>query len=96
MLKHNDQFQGVSHSYLDNIGYAGSQFNYINPGFYRLVPWEGDGYPTSKEEHSVGRNELCSYFISTGLHPVANLFLQFFSSKNGEIGFARPNCDLSH
>jgi len=44
MLKHNDQFRGVSHCYLDNIGCAGSQFNYINPDFYRLVPWEGDGY----------------------------------------------------
>ena len=44
MLKHNDQFRGVSHSYLEDIGCAGSTFNYINPDFYRLVPWEGDGY----------------------------------------------------
>ncbi len=44
MLKHNDQFRGVSHSYLGSIGCAGSTFNYINPDFYRLVPWEDDGY----------------------------------------------------
>ena len=44
MLKHNDQFRGVSHSYLDGVGCAGSTFNYVNPDFYRLVPWEGDGY----------------------------------------------------
>ena len=44
MLKHNDQFRGVSHSYLDGIGCAGSTFNYVNPDFYRLVPWEGEGY----------------------------------------------------
>ena len=44
MLKHNDQFRGVSHSYLKGTGCAGSTFNYINPDFYRLVPWEGDGY----------------------------------------------------
>ncbi len=44
MLKHNDQFRGVSHSYLEGIGCAGSTFNYVNPDFYRLVPWEGDGY----------------------------------------------------
>jgi len=44
MLKHNDQFRGVSHSYLDDIGCAGSAFNYVNPDFYRLVPWEGEGY----------------------------------------------------
>ena len=44
MIKHNDQFRGVSHSYLDGIGCAGSTFNYVNPDFYRLVPWEGEGY----------------------------------------------------
>ncbi len=45
MLKHDDQFRGVSHSYLDGrIGCAGSHFNFINPDFYRLVPWEGEGY----------------------------------------------------
>lgn len=44
MLKHNDQFRGASHCYLDGIGCAGSTFNYVNPDFYRLVPWEGDGY----------------------------------------------------
>ena len=43
MLKHDDQFRGVSHSYLDGIGCGGSTFNYINPDFYRLVPWEGEG-----------------------------------------------------
>lgn len=44
MIKHNDQFRGVSHSYLEGIGCAGSHFNFINPDFYRLVPWEGNGY----------------------------------------------------
>jgi hypothetical protein len=44
MIKHNDQFRGVSHSYLEGIGCAGSTFNYVNPDFYRLVPWEGEGY----------------------------------------------------
>jgi len=44
MLKHNDQFRGVRHCYLEGIGCAGSQFNYVNPDFYRLVPWQGQGY----------------------------------------------------
>jgi len=44
MIKHNDQFRGVRHSYLEGIGCAGSMFNYVNPDFYRLVPWEGEGY----------------------------------------------------
>lgn len=44
MLKHNDQFRGVEHQYLENIGCGGTSFNYINPDFFRLVPWEGEGY----------------------------------------------------
>lgn len=44
MILHDDQFRGVAHSYLDGIGCAGSHYNYINPDFYRLVPWEGEGY----------------------------------------------------
>ncbi len=43
MIKHNDQFRGVTHSYIANIGVGGSRFNFINPDFFRLVPWEGDG-----------------------------------------------------
>jgi len=44
LIAHDDQFRGVEHSYLKGIGCAGSTFNYINPDFYRLVPWEGPGY----------------------------------------------------
>ncbi|MCK4249252.1 MAG: Gfo/Idh/MocA family oxidoreductase [Candidatus Omnitrophica bacterium] len=44
MIKHDDQFRGVRHSYLEPIGCGASQFNYVNPDFYRLVPWERDGY----------------------------------------------------
>jgi len=44
MLKHNDQFRGVEHSYLEGIGCGGSHFNYVSPDFYRIIPWEGEGY----------------------------------------------------
>jgi hypothetical protein len=44
LIKHNDQFRGVSHSYLDGLGPGGTPFNYVNPDFYRLVPWHGQGY----------------------------------------------------
>ncbi len=44
MIKHNDQFRGVEHSYLEGIGCGGSHFNYVSPDFYKLVPWEEDGY----------------------------------------------------
>lgn len=54
MIKHDDQFRGASHSYLEGIGCAGSHFNFINPDFYRLVPWEGTGYkPTGYGFESV-------------------------------------------
>ncbi|MCF7839133.1 MAG: Gfo/Idh/MocA family oxidoreductase [Candidatus Marinimicrobia bacterium] len=43
MIQHNDQDRGVRYSYLDGIGCAGSRYNYVNPDFYRLVPWEGAG-----------------------------------------------------
>lgn len=44
MIKHDDQFRGVIHCYLDEIGCAGSRHNFVSPDFYRLVPWEGAGY----------------------------------------------------
>ena len=44
MIAHDDQFRGVEHSYLSGIGCGGSVFNYINPDFFRLVPWDGPGY----------------------------------------------------
>lgn len=44
MIKHDDQFRGVTHCYLDGIGCGGSYHNFVSPDFYRLVPWEGDGY----------------------------------------------------
>lgn len=44
LIKHNDQFRGVTHSYVEPLGPGGSHFNFVNPDFYRLVPWEGSGY----------------------------------------------------
>ncbi len=44
LIKHNDQFRGVTHSYVKPEGCAGSYFNFVNPDFFRLVPWEGEGF----------------------------------------------------
>jgi len=44
MIKHDDQFRGVTLCYLDGIGPGGTKHNYVSPDFYRLVPWEGKGY----------------------------------------------------
>lgn len=41
LIRHDDQFRGVSHGYTDRQ--AGAAFRYINPDYFRLVPWEGEG-----------------------------------------------------
>jgi len=41
IVKHNDQFRGVSHGYVDRL--AGAAFRYVSPDYFRLVPFEGDG-----------------------------------------------------
>jgi len=44
LIDHDDQYRGVAHCYLEGLGCGGSQYNYVSPDFYRLVPWEGAGY----------------------------------------------------
>lgn len=41
ILEHNDQFRGCSYGYADNE--AGAAFRFINPDYFRLVPWQADG-----------------------------------------------------
>ena len=41
IVKHNDQFRGVSHGYVDLA--SGAAFRYVSPDYFRLVPWDGDG-----------------------------------------------------
>lgn len=43
-LKHDDQFRGVSYSYLEGIGCGGTRFNYVSPDFFQYIPWEGAGF----------------------------------------------------
>ncbi len=64
MIKHNDQFRGVEHSYLEGIGCGGSHFNYVSPDFYKLVPWEGKGYkPVGYGYESVAASVTMAYNI---------------------------------
>ena len=64
MIKHNDQFRGVEHSYLEGIGCGGSHFNYVSPDFYKLVPWEGAGYkPIGYGYDSVAASVTMAYQI---------------------------------
>ena len=41
LLRHDDQFRGVSHGYLDDR--LGAHFRFVSPDYFRLVPWEGEG-----------------------------------------------------
>jgi D-galacturonate reductase len=43
LIKHNDQFRGVTHSYVRPLEPDGSRFKFVNPDFFRLVPWDGRG-----------------------------------------------------
>jgi predicted dehydrogenase len=43
LIKHDDQFRGVTHSYLEGIGCAGTHHNFVSPDFFQLVPWQGEG-----------------------------------------------------
>jgi predicted dehydrogenase len=62
LIKHNDQFRGVTHSYISGKGTATKHFHYINPDFYRLVPWEGEGYkPVGYGYDSVSTNLTTIY-----------------------------------
>ena len=41
IIRHDDQFRGVSHGYVDRL--SGAAFRYVSPDYFRLVPWQGDG-----------------------------------------------------
>ena len=43
IIKHDDQFRGVIHSYPNVPENGGAQCKFVNPDFYRLVSWEGEG-----------------------------------------------------
>lgn len=43
LISHNDQNRGVHHSYSRGEGPGGSAYNYVNPDYYKYVPWGGQG-----------------------------------------------------
>ncbi len=43
VIVHNDTWRGVMHSYVKDPGPGGTLFNFTNPDYMKLVPWEGDG-----------------------------------------------------
>ncbi len=43
LIRHNDQLRGVMHSYIEGSGPGGTFYNFINPDYFRLIPWECEG-----------------------------------------------------
>jgi len=41
IVRHDDQFRGVSHGYVDHL--SGAAFRFVSPDYFRMVPWTGDG-----------------------------------------------------
>jgi predicted dehydrogenase len=77
MINHDDHERGVRYCYLDSIGCGGSQYNYVSPDFFRLVPWEGAGYkPIGYGYDSIAANLQTMHRIEmdvTGLGEAASL-----------------------
>jgi D-galacturonate reductase len=66
MIKHDDQFRGVQHAYLEGIGCGGSSFNFVSPDFFQLIPWDGVGLkPTGYGFESVAATIQMAHKIET-------------------------------
>jgi D-galacturonate reductase len=64
IIKHNDQFRGCSYGYSDKK--VGAAFRYINPDYFRLVPWQGDGLkPVGYGYESVEASVLAAIEVNT-------------------------------
>ena len=59
IIKHDDQFRGVSYGYVDDT--AGAHFRFINPDYFRLVPWVNEGLkPVGYGYESIEGNVLAA------------------------------------
>ena len=43
LIRHNDQFRGMIHSWVESPGRKGTLYNFVNPDYFQLVPWESEG-----------------------------------------------------
>ena len=41
VLKHDDQYRGVRHGYVDDK--SGAKFRFVSPDYFRILPYEGEG-----------------------------------------------------
>jgi D-galacturonate reductase len=73
ILKHNDQFRGVSQGYDHNaIGANVVVFRFINPDYMRLVPWEDEGLkPVGYGYDSIEANVMSAVRVNTASNAVS-------------------------
>ena len=70
VLKHDDQYRGVRHGYVDRK--AGAAFRFVSPDYFRLVPWQGDGLkPVGYGYDSIEANVLAAQRVNAALLPVS-------------------------
>ena len=63
VLKHDDQYRGVRHGYVDRK--AGAAFRFVSPDYFRLVPWQGDGLkPVGYGYDSIEANVLAAQTVN--------------------------------
>jgi hypothetical protein len=63
MIRHDDQFRGVSHGYTDHR--SGAMFRFVSPDYFRLVAWEGEGLkPVGYGYDSVEANVLAALRVN--------------------------------
>lgn len=59
VIRHDDQFRGVSYGFTQPVG--GKAFHFVNPDYFRLVPWEGEGMkPVGYGYDSIEANVLAA------------------------------------
>jgi len=63
LVRHDDQFRGVSHGYTDRR--SGAAFRFVSPDYFRLVPWEGEGLrPVGYGYDSIEANVLAAISVN--------------------------------
>jgi D-galacturonate reductase len=61
VVKHDDQFRGASYGYVDDHPADEAVFRFINPDYFRLVPWQGEGLkPVGYGYESIEANVLAA------------------------------------
>ncbi len=83
LVFHDDHYRGVAYAYLEGNDPRGSQYKYVSPDFFRLVPWEGTGYkPVGYGYDSVAGITMAVHRLKSA---AAGVGQEAAAAKRGEI-----------